>query len=179
MLESLGGLLDVLGYYFKEEMWIHSFVYSMMAEYYSKSGHGEEAKKFMECSYQIVNHHFGVRSLELAEAMIEKASIELNLKEPEACIKTIEEALKIYKSSSKHSLKIVECLSIIGKAKIISNNKETGKELIDRCIADYLKLEQPKEAMNLYFFLLELGTDGTEGERDKNLEVALLLFRDI
>ena len=89
MLESLGSLLDVLGYYFKEEMWVHSFVYSMMGEYYSKTDHGEEAKKFMECSYQIINHCFGVRSFELAEVMIEKASVELNLKEPESCIKTI------------------------------------------------------------------------------------------
>lgn len=63
----------------------------------------------------------------------------------------------------------MECLSIIGKAKIIENNKESGKELIDRCIADYLKLEQPKEAMNLYFFLIELGMNGTEGDKDRNL----------
>ena len=143
MLERFGELLDVLLYYFGEEMWVHSAIYSMLGEYYSKSSHQEEAKKFITHSYSIISQYFGNKSFQLADVLVEKANIHFNLKEVEECQKSVEEALGIYKASSKHNLKIAECIGILGKAKM-EKNEEMGKELIERAILEYLQLEQPQ-----------------------------------
>ena len=81
MLETFAELLDILSYYFGEEMWIHSTIYSMLGQYYSKLSHDEEAKKFIEHSYAITNQYFGNKSFQLADVLIEKGNIHLNLKE--------------------------------------------------------------------------------------------------
>lgn len=71
---------------------------------------------------------------------------------------TVEEALKIYKNSSKHTLKIVECWVIQAKLKL-KNKDVSGYELMHRAIQEYLHLEQPNQAMNLYLYLMEEGKE--------------------
>ena len=85
--------------------------------------HYEECLKFLEHAHSIFLQFYGTYSFELADMLAQKSVVLLNVGDYIKAGDVIEEALKIYKSSSKHASIICQSQFILGKC-IIEQGKK-------------------------------------------------------
>jgi hypothetical protein len=104
---------------------IHAFIYTIVANFYSKQMEEEEQARsqkvvtFYEHALNIALKLYGEKGIEVADIYLGRASAFSNLKLYDSFHKDMQQALKIYKGHSKSAPKIAECNHLTGRVKCL------------------------------------------------------------